>query len=493
MTPLILTSDKTNVTTLAAFSVCFPDQVEKKLSTAYGEPHWTNIKRALARPPGFTAIRVNTLQSTREEALDALQVHLDTFHTERVQADSSRKPIKAFVHAFLPDVIMIPSCPSGNVPVEYDSGLKSIVVDRHCGEAVLRGSDIFARGIMSASSGIKAQDVVNVFVDLDHNHTRGSDFATHHGRKLLIARGVTKMARTEIFRALKGLAITHLIRVCPDAPPMNGILRGQIYVQNLPCSVVAHVLNPQAGDVILDMCAAPGGKTSHIATLMRNNGTLVACDRSKRKALALRTLCEDLQLECVVPLQMDSTRAVLPKEKVNAVLAIAQGNDDHTSVTQVLAHAKENTPSQARLLQVKGFFPETFDRILLDPPCSALGLRPRLLQAGDANNLAEFTKMQRNFLWVAAFLLKPGGTLVYSTCTINPQENEQMVHYALENYPLKLVSQGKAHLGDRGLLGQGLNKHEASLVQRFDPSNTKLDTMGFFCAKFIKTGPLSNK
>ncbi|CAI5719307.1 unnamed protein product [Peronospora farinosa] len=94
------------------------------------------------------------------------------------------------------------------------------------------------------------------------------------------------------------------------------------------------------------------------------------------------------------------------------------------------------------------------------------------------------------FLWVAAFLLKPGGTLVYSTCTINPKENEQMVHHALENYPLKLVSQGKAHLGDRGLPGQGLNEHEASLVQRFDPSNIELDTMGFFCAKFLKTGPI---
>ncbi|ETM37351.1 hypothetical protein L914_16081 [Phytophthora nicotianae] len=339
---------------------------------------------------------------------------------------------------------------------------------------------------MSASAGINTEDEVNVFVDLDHNHTRGSDFATHNGRKLLIARGVTKMARTEIFRAVRGLAVTQLVRVCPDAPPMNGVMRGQIYVQNLPCSVVAHVLDPQEGDVILDMCAAPGGKTSHVATLMRNKGILVACDRSKRKALELRTLCEDLHLDCVEPLKMESTHALLPKDKVDT----APQSGDYTNVAQVLARAKQSTPSQARLLQVEGFYPETFDRILLDPPCSALGLRPRLLHAGDADNLAEYTNMQRNFLWVAAFLLKPGGTLVYSTCTINPKENEQMVHHALQNYPLKLVSQGEAHLGDRGLPGQGLTDEEASLVQRFDPANTDLDTMGFFCAKFIKTGPI---
>ncbi|KAG3108032.1 hypothetical protein PI124_g8104 [Phytophthora idaei] len=486
MAPLEDTSGVVGATTLDAFSVSFPDEVEQELGAAYGEPHWTNIKRALARPPAFTAVRVNTLKLSRDEALQALKPHLDRFNTQLASLDASRQPIEAFVHASLPDVLMIPSSPSGQATVEYNPELKSIVVDRLCGEAVLRGSDIFARGVMSASACINAEDEVNVFVDLDHNHTRGSDFAAHNGRKLLIACGVTKMARTEIFRAVRGLAVTQLVRVCPDAPPMNGVLRGHIYVQNLPCSVVAHVLDPQVGDVILDMCAAPGGKTSHVATLMRNKGTLVACDRSKRKALELRTLCEDLHLECVEPLKMDSTHALLPKDKVDA----APQDSGYTSVAQVLARAKQSTPSQARLLQVKGFFPETFDRILLDPPCSALGLRPRLLHAGDADNLAEYTNMQRNFLWVAAFLLKPGGTLVYSTCTINPKENEQMVHHALQNYPLKLVSQGDAHIGDRGLLGQGLSDEEASLVQRFDPANTELDTMGFFCAKFIKTGPI---
>ncbi|POM77206.1 Nucleolar protein NOP2 [Phytophthora palmivora] len=481
-------SSVVGATTLDAFSVSFPDQVEQELGGAYGEPHWTNIKRALARPPAFTAVRVNTLKLSRDEALQALKPHLDGFNTQLAALDASRQPIQAFAHTSLPDVLMIPSSPSGQATVEFNPEFKSIVVDRLCGEAVLRGSDIFARGVMSASAGINAEDEVNVFVDLDHNHTRGSDFAMHNGRKLLIARGVTKMARTEIFRAVRGLAVTQLVRVCPDAPPMNGVLKGQIYVQNLPCSVVAHVLDPQEGDVILDMCAAPGGKTSHVATLMRNKGILVACDRSKRKALELRTLCDDLQLDCVEPLKMDSTHALLPKEKVDA--ALIANNSAFTSVAQVLAQAKEKTPSQARLLQVEGFFPETFDRILLDPPCSALGLRPRLLHAGDADNLAEYTNMQRNFLWVAAFLLKPGGTLVYSTCTINPKENEQMVHHALQNYPLELVSQGEAHIGDRGLAGQGLNEHEASLVQRFDPSNANLDTMGFFCAKFIKTGSI---
>ncbi|KAI9909787.1 hypothetical protein PsorP6_011188 [Peronosclerospora sorghi] len=478
--------------TLTAFSVSFPHEVDQDLATVYGDPHWTNIKRALARPPACTTVRVNTLKISRDEALRALEPHLEGFNAQLVKLDASRQPIQAFPHASLPDVVMIPSSRSEQDQVEFNPEHKSIVVDRLCGEAVLRGSDIFARGIMSASSGINADDTVNVFVDLDHKHTRGSEFASHDGRKLLIARGVTKMARTEIFRAANGLAVTHLVRVCPDAPPMNGVLPGAIYVQNLPSAVVAHVLDPQESDVILDMCAAPGGKTSHIATLMQNRGIVVACDRSKRKALALRRLCEELELTCVVPLMMDSAHAVVPKSQVDTALALAQGNE-YTSVSQVLYRARKTNRTRTHLLQEQGFFPDTFDRILLDPPCSALGLRPRLRHTETVETLAQYTKMQRNFLWVAAVLLKPGGTLVYSTCTIHPDENERMVHHVLRTYPMKLVSQGPGHLGDRGLPGQGLTEHEASLVQRFDAANPHLDTMGFFCAKFVKTGRIRPK
>jgi methyltransferase NSUN6 len=224
------------------------------------------------------------------------------------------------------------------------------------------------------------------------------------------------------------------------------------------------------------MCAAPGGKTSHVATLMKNRGILIACDRSKRKALELKKLfTEQLPFDIVTPIRLDSMHSVLPKT-----------DGPILSVREVLELAKAKTPKESQLLQVDGFYPETFDKILLDPPCSALGLRPRLLHAGDTDDLAIFASMQRNFLWCASYLLKPGGTLVYSTCTINPRENEQMVRYALDNFPLALVQQ-EIFVGETGLLNQGLNEEEASLVQRFDPSNVELDTMGFFCAKFIKT------
>lgn len=418
---------------------------------------------------------------TREEALAELRAALSEFN-ERLVQETGRKPVEPFAHPVLSDVLVIPSAPRVKPRVEFRDDLKCIVVDRLCGEAVLRGSDIYARGIMSASSGINAEDRVNVFVDLDHLSTRGSSMEEHTGRKLLIAHGTTKMARTEMFRAQRGLAVTSIVRVCSDAPSMNGLLSGKIYVQNLPSTVVAHVLDPQEGECILDMCSAPGGKSSHVATLMKNTGILVACDRSKRKALELQKLFTELEYDCVIPLKMDSTHSVLPKAETTG----ADGIERVLSVREVIEQARKKTPASAHLLQIAGFYPETFDKVLLDPPCSALGLRPRLLHAGDADNLAEYASMQRNFLWAAVFLLKPGGTLVYSTCTINPKENEQMVRHALDNYPLQLEPQS-VHIGDSGLLNQGLSASEAALVQRFDPSNSSLDTMGFFCAKFTKT------
>lgn len=414
-----------------------------------------------------------------EEALKSLEASALREFNAKLEEETGREPVVPFQHPLLPDVLVIPSAPRFENPrVTYRPDLKSIIVDRLCGEAVLRGSDIFARGVMSASSGLNAGDRVNVFVDLDHAQTRGSSFDDHKARKLLIAHGTTVMARTELFRAQRGLAVTSLVRVCADAPPMNGVLSGDVYVQNLPSTVVAHVLDPQPGETIIDMCSAPGGKSSHVATLMKNQGTLVACDHSKRKALELQKLFAQLEYDNVVPLKMDTTHAVLPRAESEAAASI--------SVADVLAAARAAKPKDAHLLPVRGFHPETFDRVLLDPPCSALGLRPRLLHAEDDKELAKYASTQRNFLWAAVFLLKPGGTLVYSTCTINPEENERMVRHALDKYPLKLVPQS-VHIGAKGLTNQGLSEEEAALVQRFDPADRVLDSMGFFCAKFVKT------
>ena len=139
------------------------------------------------------------------------------------------------------------------------------------------------------------------------------------------------------------------------------------------------------------------------------------------------------------------------------------------------------------LVVVRQFSPQSFDRILLDPPCSALGLRPKLqLAKTSLKSLQGCARFQKRFVSNAIALLKPGGIMTYSTCTIHNLENEGMVRHILDDFrgSMELLPI-TFPLGSPGLPGCGLNEQERHCVKRFDPTSD-LDTMGFFVAKFRK-------
>jgi methyltransferase NSUN6 len=149
------------------------------------------------------------------------------------------------------------------------------------------------------------------------------------------------------------------------------------------------------------------------------------------------------------------------------------------------------------LRNVPGFYPESFDRVLLDPPCSALGLRPKLqIVPTTLKELQDVCLYQRKFIGQAILLLKPGGIMTYSTCTFHADENERMVAYMLKEYQqqLELVpvlddEQHESSIGQPGLPGLGLDDIERGYVRRFDPwtkDDDESDTIGFFVAKFRK-------
>jgi 16S rRNA C967 or C1407 C5-methylase (RsmB/RsmF family) len=148
----------------------------------------------------------------------------------------------------------------------------------------------------------------------------------------------------------------------------------------------------------------------------------------------------------------------------------------------------------ARVDISQGFSPNSFDRVLLDAPCSALGLRPRLFAGQDTlDSLRNHSKYQRKMFDQAVKLVRPGGVLVYSTCTLNPGENEAVIRYALDTYKFLSLAEQNPKIGGPGLIGrfelsdgsveEWLRPGEEDLVQRFDPSSS-LDTIGFFVAKF---------
>ena len=124
---------------------------------------------------------------------------------------------------------------------------------------------------------------------------------------------------------------------------------------------------------------------------------------------------------------------------------------------------------------------ESFDKILLDAPCSGLGQRPQLLVASLTQRVIEsFGPVQRKLIVRAESLLKNGGTLVYCTCSLSPDENELVVEYALRECPSLRLARQDVFLGRPGALG-------LDMCQRFGLATCDVDCVAFFIAKFVKT------
>ncbi|HEY2537464.1 MAG TPA: 16S rRNA (cytosine(967)-C(5))-methyltransferase RsmB [Solirubrobacteraceae bacterium] len=167
--------------------------------------------------------------------------------------------------------------------------------------------------------------------------------------------------------------------------------QGAFLAQSRAAMLVARTLDPQPGERVLDLCAAPGGKSTHIAALMGGNGEVVAVERDRRRAGALVRTAQRLRA--------DTVRV----ELADATLARPEG--------------------------------AVYDRVLVDPPCSGLGTlqaRPDLRWRMQSSRLAELQSAQARILDAGAAALRPGGVLVYSTCTISPTENERRISTFLD-------------------------------------------------------------
>jgi len=161
---------------------------------------------------------------------------------------------------------------------------------------------------------------------------------------------------------------------------------GAYMPQSRAAMLVARALAPRPGERVLDLCAAPGAKTTHLAALMEDRGEILAVERHPGRAAALRRTCRRMHVNCV---------------RVGVVDALE---------------------SLAGL--------PVFDRVLLDPPCSGLGTlqaRPDLRWRVNPERVREMAIEQTTLLARAAAAVRPGGTLVYSTCTISAQENEHQI------------------------------------------------------------------
>jgi 16S rRNA (cytosine967-C5)-methyltransferase len=176
------------------------------------------------------------------------------------------------------------------------------------------------------------------------------------------------------------------------SPPLEFLQNGYGYIQDPSTTTACDLLSPQPGDKVLDACAAPGGKTCLLAELMKGEGTIIACDSSETR---LETLRDNIN-------RLGVTNA-----------ATCQLNWADVSKSEI-----------------RQSFPHRFDKILLDAPCSNTGVMRRRVDVRwriSPATIKAMTQLQALLLDRVLMLLNPGGTLVYSTCSIESEENEQMV------------------------------------------------------------------
>jgi len=181
-----------------------------------------------------------------------------------------------------------------------------------------------------------------------------------------------------------------------------GFAEGWFTVQDAAAQAVGHALGPLPGNRVLDLCAAPGGKTTHLAELMSNQGKIVACDIEEKRLASVSQTCQRLGITIVEP-----TR-------------IPHGADPPSG---------------------------PFDAVLVDAPCSntgVLGRRPEARWRLKPDDFAQLVLLQTKLLIQAAERVRPGGVVVYSTCSIEAAENDQVVANVRAAFP-DMMQEGESH------------------------------------------------
>jgi len=219
---------------------------------------------------------------------------------------------------------------------------------------------------------------------------------------------------------------------------------GYFYVQEASSMVPVEILNPKLGDFVLDMASAPGSKATQIAAKMENKGVLIANDNTYSRLSALNM---NLQ-RCGVS---------------NTVISLMEGRF------------------------FKGF---EFDRILLDAPCSGTGTinkSPRTILEWNPNGIRKLAAIQRQLIKTAFENLKSGGSLVYSTCTLEPEEDEEVVSYLLDTYKDAKLQKISLEINSSSPITEFLGKTYNSEIKkclRIWPQDNSTD--GFFVARIKK-------
>ncbi len=348
-------------------------------------------------------VRVNLLKVPRNVFIDFLR----------------ERGIEVYADEFLDEAVWFPVKGPFKVPIVD----KIVIVDKYAAESVYIGADLYAPGVIRAKDVRRGDEVNIISVSGD-----------------VVGYGIAVMNGEEMEKRKRGLAVRNLVSTyrVESLRRMKKLDESWYYEQSFPAMLTSRILDPRPREIIIDMCAAPGGKTSHLVELSKGKALIYAFDHSRRRIERLRKTL---------------------------------GKLGHSNVVKVIK-------ADSRYLDLDYPWLKA-DKILLDPPCTALGVRPKLYDEKKYDDVLNHSLYQRQFIKVAYRLLKPGGVLVYSTCTITIEENEENIAYAL-----KLGFQIDEVWKPYGMMGVR-NYWFSTNVVRFLPNIH--DTPGYFIARLIKT------
>lgn len=220
-------------------------------------------------------------------------------------------------------------------------------------------------------------------------------------------------------------------------------LLGFYFIQTTASMLPPILLDPSQKEIILDMCAAPGGKTSHLAQLLENKGAIISIEINPQRVLALKNNLARCGVYNTLILNMDAREF----SKINFKV----------------------------------------DKILLDAPCSGEGLirlKPERKTSRTINDILFCSSNQKQLIEAAVKSLKKGGTLIYSTCSLAPEENEEVVDYLINRYPVYIEPVNIP--GEPGLTKFKDKNYDPSLTYARRIYPHKHESIGFFICKLVK-------
>ncbi|MGB9696204.1 MAG: 16S rRNA (cytosine(967)-C(5))-methyltransferase RsmB [Ignavibacteria bacterium] len=186
---------------------------------------------------------------------------------------------------------------------------------------------------------------------------------------------------------------------------------GMFTVQDVSAGLVTHLVDPKEGELVMDLCAAPGGKTTHMAEYSNDLAKIIAIDKYFLRLESLKKNVERLGLKNILLLQEDLTN---PKTDLVRSKMIGKA-----------------------------------DKVLVDAPCSGFGVitkKPDIKWKRDSKDIIKLTKVQFELLELAEKFVKPGGALIYSTCTTEIEENQEMIERFLNKYPYYTIDSATKYL-----------------------------------------------